>query len=111
MRGRRKSKNRRKEALLTKQEGFVEWSGKRKGKKERTEAGIEGNGGKQRKPPSGGPSPQWDTTLEELIITLCQDLRVKGQSQVDSFYGGRHSLPLLLCGQIILMKAFFLTLV
>ena len=36
----------------------------------------------------GGPSHQLDTTLEELeILTLCQHLRAKGQSQVDSFYG------------------------
>jgi len=46
-------------------------------------------GGRRRKPPSGGgpePSVRYHSGRAS-ILTLCQDLRAKGQSQVDSFYG------------------------
>ncbi|TYI23281.1 hypothetical protein ES332_A06G153900v1 [Gossypium tomentosum] len=45
-------------------------------------------GGRRRRPPSGGPEPSVRYHSERArILTLCQDLRAKGQSQVDSFYG------------------------
>jgi hypothetical protein len=37
----------------------------------------------------GGPEPSVRYhSGRARILTLCQDLRAKGQSQVDSFYGG-----------------------
>ncbi|KAK7330723.1 hypothetical protein VNO77_24921 [Canavalia gladiata] len=45
-------------------------------------------GGGQRGPPSRGPEPLVRYhSGRARILTLCQDLRAKGQSQVDSFYG------------------------
>ncbi|KAM3216494.1 hypothetical protein P3L10_025935 [Capsicum annuum] len=45
-------------------------------------------GGRRRRPPSGGPEPSVRYhSGRARILTLCQDLRAKGQSQVDSFYG------------------------
>ncbi|KAL4299759.1 hypothetical protein HN51_050437 [Arachis hypogaea] len=45
-------------------------------------------GGGRRRPPSGGPEPSVRYhSGRARILTLCQDLRAKGQSQVDSFYG------------------------
>ncbi|KAD7477686.1 hypothetical protein E3N88_00822 [Mikania micrantha] len=45
-------------------------------------------GGRRRRPPSGGsePSVRYHSGRAR-ILTLCQDVRAKGQSQVDSFYG------------------------
>nr|GLL25349.1 hypothetical protein CQW23_16317 [Ipomoea trifida] len=45
-------------------------------------------GGRRRRPPSGGPEPSVRYhSGRARILTLCQDLRAKGQFQVDSFYG------------------------
>ncbi|XLV01289.1 hypothetical protein S245_015626 [Arachis hypogaea] len=45
-------------------------------------------GGGRRKPPFEGPEPSVRYHSGRVrILTLCQDLRAKGQSQVDSFYG------------------------
>ncbi|KAF3663427.1 hypothetical protein FXO38_10635 [Capsicum annuum] len=45
-------------------------------------------GGIRRRPPSRGPEPSVRYhSGRARILTLCQDLRTKGQSQVDSFYG------------------------
>ncbi|KAK4275962.1 hypothetical protein QN277_018970 [Acacia crassicarpa] len=45
-------------------------------------------GGGQRRPPSRGLEPLVRYhSGRARILTLCQDLRAKGQSQVDSFYG------------------------
>ncbi|KAJ6865657.1 hypothetical protein NC651_036047 [Populus alba x Populus x berolinensis] len=44
-------------------------------------------GGRRRRPLSGGSEPSVRYHSERArILTLCQDLRVKGQSQVDIFY-------------------------
>ncbi|MFQ6633712.1 hypothetical protein Gotur_010713 [Gossypium turneri] len=44
-------------------------------------------GGRRIRPPSGGPEPSVRYHFGRArILTLCQDLRAKGQSQVDSFY-------------------------
>ncbi|TYJ49668.1 hypothetical protein E1A91_A01G150900v1 [Gossypium mustelinum] len=45
-------------------------------------------GGRRRRPSSGGlePSVRYHSGRAR-ILTLCQDLRAKGQSQVDNFYG------------------------
>ncbi|KAL4349894.1 hypothetical protein HN51_031002 [Arachis hypogaea] len=44
--------------------------------------------GGQRRPPSGGPEPLVRYHSGRIrILTLCQDLRAKGQSHVDSFCG------------------------
>ncbi|TYH43828.1 hypothetical protein ES332_D11G152900v1 [Gossypium tomentosum] len=44
-------------------------------------------GGRRIGPPSGGPEPSVRYHFGRArVLTLCQDLRAKGQSQVDSFY-------------------------
>ncbi|XLR26380.1 hypothetical protein S83_054280 [Arachis hypogaea] len=45
-------------------------------------------GGGRIRPPSGGPEPSVRYhSGRARILTLCQDLQAKGQSQVDSFFG------------------------
>ncbi|MBA0742657.1 hypothetical protein Gogos_015692 [Gossypium gossypioides] len=45
-------------------------------------------GGRRRRPSFGGPKPLVRYhSGRARILTLCQDLRPKGQSRVDSFYG------------------------
>ncbi|KAL9419601.1 hypothetical protein AB3S75_037381 [Citrus x aurantiifolia] len=49
---------------------------------------LVGLGGRRRRPPSGGPEPSVRYhSRRARILTLFQDLRAKGHSQVDSFYG------------------------
>ncbi|KAB2040708.1 hypothetical protein ES319_D02G102300v1 [Gossypium barbadense] len=44
--------------------------------------------GRRRRPPSGGPKPSVRYhSRRARILDLCQNIRAKGQYQVDSFYG------------------------
>ncbi|KAK8596906.1 hypothetical protein V6N12_065385 [Hibiscus sabdariffa] len=58
------------------------------GDKNASSNGLNPLGGRRRRPPSRGLEPSVIYhSGRARIITLCQDLRAKGQSQVDNFYG------------------------